>query len=896
MVVLNIDVEVSRKKSTGVVTFYDSAIKSQSQLVPGAIVSVKVKEVAGNFVKISFAAKSYSLHGRIHASQILDPTSKKDIKSPLAVMAEKSGQMIKAKVMNVLHKKKEHKTSTWVELSAAPSAVKVEGTITEASLESLAARVGKSIIGYVVNVVAEEACVWIELTSSIKGRMNAVDISDDLNVLRHLSDHYQPGQAVLCTILSVDPSKGFVNLGIKAKSSKATKVEAGAQLTAQIISVVPSKGLKVKFAGGVFGHVHVCDLSDGWSMDPFKKFTVGKAIKVKVLYVDKQTSAAACTLRSPSKPREQDTIHQLKAGQVVQGYVVAISSKGCWVALSNSVTAKVMIKDLSDRFVKEPAKDFPVGRLVTGKVLAVHVKAGKVDLSLRTSTMDTNSNQVQFKDLKEGAVITGRVTNVTPVGVFIQIQQSSLKGLCHKSQVSDSFVRDMESHYKVSDLVKAVILKLDPLQKRISFGLKASLFKEGELVAEEDDEDEKKDQPDSDEGDDEGDEGDEGDDVSDEDFHMSGVKGGDQMEDDDEGDEGDEDSSDERNTGENSDSDAEVPDLASVVAAQPATQIAESDDEDDEDDEDGDISKGKSRKAKAAAKKRSERVVAEREEAYLSGEAVPETAEDFERMLVTSPNSSYIWIQYIAYQVSLTEIGKARAIAERALKNIVFREEQEKFNVWIAYLNLENMYGSEDSVVAVMNRAIQYNDKKKIWMEVAKMFAGTGKNDAAVELYEKVIKKFGHTTSPYLSFAIYHFKDGRLEAARSLLDRALKRTEKRKHIKLISNFAQLEFRHGSPDRGRTILEGMLSNYPKRLDLWSLYLDMESKHLKQHEGGDLTAIRRLYDRVCHMNFKVRQMRFLFKRYLAFEKEHGNDETTHKVKQLAQAWVNQQKDKM
>jgi len=36
----------------------------------------------------------------------------------------------------------------------------------------------------------------------------------------------------------------------------------------------------------------------------------------------------------------------------------------------------------------------------------------------------------------------------------------------------------------------------------------------------------------------------------------------------------------------------------------------------------------------------------------------------------------------------------------------------------------------------------------------------------------------------------------------------------------------MEFKVGDPDRGRTMFEGIVTNYPKRVDLWSVYLDME----------------------------------------------------------------------
>lgn len=62
------------------------------------------------------------------------------------------------------------------------------------------------------------------------------------------------------------------------------------------------------------------------------------------------------------------------------------------------------------------------------------------------------------------------------------------------------------------------------------------------------------------------------------------------------------------------------------------------------------------------------------------------------------------------------------------------------------------------------------------------------------------------------------------EQSRKLLERALTSLPRRKHVKAISRAALLEFRVGSAERGRSMLEGVLRNYPKRLDLWSLYID------------------------------------------------------------------------
>lgn len=100
----------------------------------------------------------------------------------------------------------------------------------------------------------------------------------------------------------------------------------------------------------------------------------------------------------------------------------------------------------------------------------------------------------------------------------------------------------------------------------------------------------------------------------------------------------------------------------------------------------------------------------------------PESNADFERLLLGSPNSSYLWIQYMSFQIQLSEIEKAREVAQRALEAISFREEQEKLNVWLALLNLENIYGTEQTIEATFKNAVRRNDAKTVYLGLATIF------------------------------------------------------------------------------------------------------------------------------------------------------------------------------
>jgi rRNA biogenesis protein RRP5 len=104
----------------------------------------------------------------------------------------------------------------------------------------------------------------------------------------------------------------------------------------------------------------------------------------------------------------------------------------------------------------------------------------------------------------------------------------------------------------------------------------------------------------------------------------------------------------------------------------------------------------------------------------------------------------------MAFQLGLGEVDKARAIAERALKTINLRDQDEKLNVWIALLNLENTYGTEDSVDEVFNRACEYQDKNDMHERLASIFIESGHPDVSVP-------HIFHSLVPFIAFLTYSY-------------------------------------------------------------------------------------------------------------------------------------------
>jgi len=74
-------------------------------------------------------------------------------------------------------------------------------------------------------------------------------------------------------------------------------------------------------------------------------------------------------------------------------------------------------------------------------------------------------------------------------------------------------------------------------------------------------------------------------------------------------------------------------------------------------------------------------------------------------------------------------------------------------------------------------------------------------------------------------------------------------------VQVITQAGLLEFKTGSAERGRSIFEGVLRNYPKRLDLWSVYLDqVDMPRYKLAEGCMVACMESILSARCsqHMS--------------------------------------------
>ncbi|KAL9009921.1 MAG: hypothetical protein Q9173_005090, partial [Seirophora scorigena] len=154
-------------------------------------------------------------------------------------------------------------------------------------------------------------------------------------------------------------------------------------------------------------------------------------------------------------------------------------------------------------------------------------------------------------------------------------------------------------------------------------------------------------------------------------------------------------------------------------------------------------------------------------------------------------------------------------------------------------------------------------------------------------LFTAALSKHGSASpSLWLNAATFHLTTlSAPSRAHALLPRAMQSLPPHTHVDLTRSFALLEYSspRGDPERGRTLFENLLSTFPKKLDLWTVYVDAEVKK------EDRERIRDLFLRVSRGKWKTKQMKFWFKKWLAWEESRGDPGGKERVEQLAAEWV-------
>ncbi|HZC45197.1 MAG TPA: 30S ribosomal protein S1 [Candidatus Acidoferrum sp.] len=294
--------------------------------------------------------------------------------------------------------------------------------------------------------------------------------------LQHPSEVLKVGDKVKVVVLKYDAERERVSLGMKQiMPDPWTKVaEAyppGTRIKGKVVSVT-DYGAFVEIEKGVEGLIHVSEMS--WSkraVHPSKVVNPGDMVEVQVLGVDEANRRISLGLKQTEANPWEELGLKHPIGSQVKGKVKSITDFGVFVEIEPGIDGLVHISDLSwTKKIRHPSEVVKKGDELEATVLGIDVENERVSLGVKQLTTDPWNTVAERYPLNTR--VHGKVSSVADFGVFVEIEEG-IEGLIHISQLSNERVDKPSSLYKVDDELDALVVQLDPKERRIGLSIKA---------------------------------------------------------------------------------------------------------------------------------------------------------------------------------------------------------------------------------------------------------------------------------------------------------------------------------------------------------------------------------------------------------------------------------------
>jgi small subunit ribosomal protein S1 len=328
----------------------------------------------------------------------------------------------------------------------APGQKQLEGTVLSFSAESVFVDIGYKVEGVLPRSAfpnnAEKVQVGDKLGVSVKGRSEGYY---DLSLFRvsqprdwtALEEAFAQKTAIVGTVTAVVKGGLSVDVGVRAFMPQSRS--------------------------GARDEREVNDL-------------VGQEITCRIIKLDAADEDVVVDRRSVLEEQAlvqaQSRAAGLNEGDVVEGTVRNLMPYGAFIDLGG-VDGLLHVSDLSWSRVASPEDVLTVGQTVQVKLLKIDPETRKISLGMKQ--LQAEPWEAVPGKYKVGERVTGRVVRLMDFGAFVELAPG-IEGLIHVSEMSwVKKVRKPSDILKEGDTVEAVILSVQPTERRIGLGLKQTL-------------------------------------------------------------------------------------------------------------------------------------------------------------------------------------------------------------------------------------------------------------------------------------------------------------------------------------------------------------------------------------------------------------------------------------
>ncbi len=286
------------------------------------------------------------------------------------------------------------------------------------------------------------------------------------------------GEEISCKIIKLNKKRSNIVVSRKAvleaeilrrKERTLTELAEGAVVTGTVKNIT-DYGVFVDL-GGIDGLLHITDLSWGRVAHPSEAVSPGQELQVKVLKFDKEKERVSLGLKQLTEDPWVSAAEKFLVGSRIKGKVLNLTDYGAFVELDQGVEGLIHVSEMSwSKRIKHPSKIVSPGDVVETVVLDVNTNERRISLGLKQT--EPNPWETLAQRYAVGSVVKGRVRNLTDFGAFVEVEEG-IDGLVHVSDISwTRRIKHPSEALKKGEMVQAIILNIDPENRRLSLGIK----------------------------------------------------------------------------------------------------------------------------------------------------------------------------------------------------------------------------------------------------------------------------------------------------------------------------------------------------------------------------------------------------------------------------------------
>lgn len=329
---------------------------------------------------------------------------------------------------------------------------------------------GQILDGVVKNIT--EYGVFVDL-GGVDGLLHITDIS--WGRVKHPSELFSVGDTIKVKILSFDLEKERVSLGMKQLTPDpwtvaAEKYPVTSRVTGKVVSLT-DYGAFVELEDGVEGLIHVSEMS--WTRKirhPSKVVSVGEEVEAVVLDIKPESRRISLGMKQVVPNPWELISEKYPIGTTIEGKIKNITDFGLFIGIDDDIDGLVHISDISwTKRIKHPSELYKKGDVVQAIVLDIDKSNERFSLGIKQLQDDP------WKTVKEryevGKEITGKVTNITDFGVFVELEEG-IEGLIHVSEISKEKIKTPVGQYEIGDVITAKVMNVNTDERRIGLSIK----------------------------------------------------------------------------------------------------------------------------------------------------------------------------------------------------------------------------------------------------------------------------------------------------------------------------------------------------------------------------------------------------------------------------------------